>query len=139
MHNKTVETGAGPDFKYPVTFQQFDSHSEAVEHYTGLGQNAEEVILGILNAAQKQAQTQGQKEAVRKALKSGDKGALKEAITDHQKAAAVNIIGAPRTDTGGVTKKKAGEMGVELARKAAEKGEQLSGEEMAAVMAEYGL
>lgn len=138
MHSKTVNTKAG-EFEYPVTFQQFDSHGEMVEYYTNLGENAKDVILGIVNAAQKQGQTQGQKQGVRVALKEGDKGKLKAAIADHQKAAAVNVIGAPRTDTGGVTKKKAGEMGVELARKQAEKGEPLSSEEVTAIMAEHGL
>lgn len=138
MHSKTVQTKAG-EFEYPVTFLQFDSHDEMVEYYTNLGENAKDVILGIVNASQKQGQTQGQKQGVRVALKEGDKGKLKVAIADHQKAAATNVIGAPRTDTGGVTKKKAGEMGVELARKATAKGEPLNGEETAAIMAEYGL
>lgn len=101
-----VSTKAG-DHQYNVEVRQFDSLDEYREAAKERGENADEALLGILNAAQKQGATQGGKQAVRDALETGDEDAIQKAIAGHQKAAREYIIGAPRgTRNGtGVTKK----------------------------------
>lgn len=102
----TVSTKAG-DHLYNVEVRQFESLDEYREAAKERGENADEALLGILNAAQKQGATQGGKQAVREALETGDEDAIRKAIAGHQKAAREYIIGAPRgTRNGtGVTKK----------------------------------
>lgn len=97
MIQVTVTTKAGAT-EYEVNGNQFESLQEAFEYWEGLGENADEVCLGIVNTAMLQNAKQGDKNDVRKALASHGEGSaeLSEAIAKHQASAAKYVIGKPR-------------------------------------------
>lgn len=84
--------------EYEVLANQFESMDEAREYWEGEGENADEVNLGIVNAAMLQNAKQGNKGDVRKALAShgADSDEFAKAISDHQEASAKYVIGKPR-------------------------------------------
>lgn len=133
-----VETslGSGDDeFTYTVEYLKGQNLNAWQEYYASQGLDADEVITGILNASQKQGATQGPKGKVRQALAKGE--GVDEAVEDAQKVARVYVQGAPRTRTGGYTKKKAHNMGEEIARREAEAGRKLTDAELGKVYAEF--
>lgn len=136
MRDKTVTTKAG-DFEYPITVRQFESLDEARDVWAAKGENPDDVLLGILNAAQEQNGKQGGKNIVRKAQHKGhdtDSPEFAEAITSAQKYAAGYVIGSPRGGTlrSGQTKTQAKEWGVNVQQNA-------SPEQLAEIMEMLGL
>lgn len=125
---------------YPVEYLQADSLEAIRAYYESEGHNAEEVLLGIWNAANKQNATQSPKTAIRNALEeaNGDaeaEGVLK-AVADAQESTRTFVTGAPRQSEG-FTKKAAHEMGEKVARKFVEKhGRPPTDEEVDAILDE---
>lgn len=118
MLSVTITTKAG-GFEYPVTFQAFESLTEAREIWAAKGENPDDVELGILNASQEQNAKQGGKSAVLKPLKAGhdaDSPEVADGVALAQKYAASYIIGSPRGGTlrSGLTKTQSRDMGVEI-------------------------
>ena len=134
MQRRTITTKAG-GFEYEVSFQAFESLEEAQGVWAAKGDNPDEVLLGILNAAQEQNAKQGGKSGVLKVIRDkGDAEAVTAAVGGAQAYAAGYIIGSPRggTLTSGITKTAAKDMGVKLAS-------QLGAEELAEILAEHGI
>ena len=135
MLQVTVTTKAGAT-EYEVTANQFESLQEGFEYWEGLGENADEVCLGIVNTAMLQNAKQGDKNDVRKALASHGEGSdeLDEAIVKHQASAAKYVIGKPRGGrlADGSTKTEV----KDRASSGAENPEALA--EMNAIFAKYG-
>ena len=67
MIKVTVTTKASGT-EYEVPANQFESMDEAREYWEDQGENADEVNLGIVNAAMLQNAKQGDKTAVRQAI-----------------------------------------------------------------------
>jgi hypothetical protein len=97
MIKVTVTTKAS-GVEYEVPANQFESMSEAQEYWESQGENADEVNLGIINAAGLQNAKQGDKTAVRAALaKFGeDSPEFEAAVESHRKTADAYVIGKPR-------------------------------------------
>jgi hypothetical protein len=93
-----VATTKASGREYEVTANQFESMDEAREYWEGLGENADEVNLGIVNAAMLQNAKQGNKGDVRSALAKFDEDSpeVDAAILAHQEAAVKYVIGKPR-------------------------------------------
>jgi len=142
MTTKTVDTAAG-DLKYKVEVQQFDSLDEFSDLCETRGESPDDALLGILNAAQEQNAKQGNKEAVRKALREADGDAsaepVQEAIVAHQTASAAYLIGKPRGPVGGVKKADRTDIGTAVVKFTTEHGKPPSGDELAGIMAELGI
>ena len=136
----TVSTKAG-DFEYPIEYREFESLDEYREAAEERGENPDEAILGLINAAQKQGATQGQKQAVRDALEADDEDALEQAVSKHQASAREYIVGAPRgtRTTGGNTKKKQREFGERVTQAMVEKGGALTQQELDELREELGI
>jgi hypothetical protein len=148
METKTVTTKAGSQ-EYTLTIQQFSGPDELFAKYAKEGdtdfvsvpRSAAETVTRIVNAAQEQGGKQGGKDAVRKAVATGEQAKIDEAIATHQKGAAGYVIGAPRggRTSGPISKKKAADFGTAYAEKMKSKGAPLSQQEQKDLMAEYGL
>ena len=121
---------------YPVEFAQADDLEVYRSYWAEQGHNPDEVLLGIVNAAQKQGATQGPKQSIRDA-QNDPEGDVDAAVQTAQETTASYVIGAPRQRTGGITKKVQHEMGEEITRRVVEKGEALTKDELAAIMDEY--
>jgi len=136
-----------PEGKYPVRVQQWETLEENIaasgkcdvgEIIIEAPQGAKETANGRLNAAQKQAATQGGKGSIREAmtrdLKDGEdrQEIVDEAVEAHKVSVEKIIQGAPRGSAGGITKTKAANLGKALKEK-------LGDEALAAMAAEYGL
>lgn len=136
----TVSTKAG-DFEYSIEYREFESIEEYREAAEERGENPDEAVLGLINAAQKQGATQGQKALVRDALEGEDQDAVEQAVNKHQAAAREYIVGAPRgtRTTGGNTKKKQREFGERVTAAMVEKGAPLSQSELAELAEELGI
>ena len=95
---KTTATTKASGHEYEVPANQFEDMSEAVSYWESQGENADEVNLGIINAAMLQNAKQGNKGDVRAAIaKFGvDSDEFQAAIVAHQKAADDYVIGKPR-------------------------------------------
>lgn len=117
--------------EYPITYREFDTLHEAFAAIGGTSEGeveieapegAQQAVLGVINAAQKQGALQGGKEMVREAVQDPPEGvdpveAAEAAVAKHQERAAKYVIGAPRGGRGGVTKTKARELGARLREK----------------------
>ena len=140
----TVQTEAGsPRTNTSVTYttdvQQFESLAEAVELVAG----GEESVLKVVNAAQKQGATQGNKTPIRKAIEAAggetDGDDVLKAVGKHQEACAKFIIGAPRGSSTGVTKKDREALGTAAVEFMQEHGRMPDTSEMDVIAGELGL
>ena len=151
MRQVTRNTKVG-ELEYPISFNRFDTLAEALakigktseeEVEIEAPQGALEAVLGVVNAAQEQGAKQGGKEMIRDAIeKAGadedydgdpfEHPQVQEAVEKHQKRAAEYVIGAPRGETGGLTKTKAREIGARLR-------DRLGDEELLKLAAEKGI
>lgn len=123
---------------YPVEFLQAESLDAIVEYYVSEGNSPTEaanIVRDVWNAHNKQGATQSPKSAIRKALEAGE--STEEAIEKAQETTREFVTGAPRQRAGGVTKKEAGNMGVEIAQARAAKGSDLTKAELDEIIAKY--
>lgn len=144
MKNASRSTKAGP-VEYTVTFKQFESIDEARAAWKEKGHNPDEVLLGILNAAQEQNAKQGPKSSILTVIAAVKKEAnltdaqitagwqkepwgkpIREAVAASQSTSAGYIIGAPRgaTSGAGITRKAERETLDSLRQKGAEMSEE---------------
>lgn len=138
MKNVTVTTStARGAVEYDLTIPLFESVDEAGEVWAKSGDNPDEVLLSILNAAQEQNAKQGAKDGVRKAAEEygPESDEVQEAIAAHQESALAYRIGAARGGAlgGGMTKTEAREKGAKIAAAGDE-----AAAELEALLAKYG-
>lgn len=132
------DTTTADGIEYPVEFLQADSVDAILAYYESEGNSraeAESILVGVFNSHNKQNATQGPKAGIRKA--KSEAGDIDAAVAAAQEATRRFVTGAPRQSAGGVTKKAAGEMGIEIAKATAAKGSPLTKAELDEIMSQY--
>lgn len=135
----TYETEAA-GVKYPVQYLQAESVDAYRAAWEAQGLNPDEVLLGIVNAAQKQGATQGNKTQVRDAVESGEQAEIDAAVAAHQESTAGYLIGAPRGGSrGGPTKKAKAALGEKIAEFVQEHGAMPTKAQLEELGREFGI
>lgn len=118
--------------EFPCQYLQADDLGAYRAAWEAKGHDPDEVLLGLVNAAQKQNATQSPKEGIRDVLRKDDhtQADVDEAIGKAQESMRTFITGAPRERVGGMTKTAARTKGEAVLRAQAAKGEALTPEEM---------
>lgn len=136
-----TQTVAVGEVEYPVTFYTSGGNLKVwQDHFTALGLNADEVIASYVDEVQTQRATQGGKTKVRNAK---DEAKRAEAVAEHQSKAPLFILGKPAEKAGkgpgGLTQKKLTEVGAALVSKAAERGGNITPEDLADIAKSLGI
>lgn len=127
--------------EYPVEFLQAESLDAILAYYEEEGKNPEETVRDIWNSAQKQGAVQSPKSSVRETMDNTEStdADVEEAIENAQAATRAHVIGAPRGSRSGPTQKQAKNFGLAYAEAVAEKGDELTQDELRELREAHGL